>query len=60
MKKIFLSLLMVSLFAFSTVAQRGVSTDARKLQLALYAISNLYVDSISEKKLVEDAIVGMC
>lgn len=59
MKKIFLSLLMVSLFASSTVAQRGVSTDARKLQLALYAISNLYVDSISEKKLVEDAIVGM-
>ena len=59
MKKFFLSLLIVSLFASSTVAQRGVSTDARKLQLALYAISNLYVDSISEKKLVEDAITGM-
>ena len=33
--------------------------DARKLQLALFAISNLYVDSTSETKLVEDAIVGM-
>ena len=33
--------------------------DARKLQMALYAINNLYVDSTSEGKLVEDAIVGM-
>ena len=40
-------------------AQRGNNIDARKLQLALYAISNLYVDSTSETKLVEDAIVGM-
>ena len=40
-------------------AQRGNNVDARKLQLALYAITNLYVDSTSETKLVEDAIVGM-
>lgn len=36
-----------------------VDINARKLQLALFAISNLYVDSTSETKLVEDAIVGM-
>ena len=32
---------------------------ARKLQIAEFAIANLYVDSVDEKKLVEDAIVGM-
>ena len=31
----------------------------RKLQIAEMAISNLYVDSVDEKKLVEDAIRGM-
>ena len=31
----------------------------RKLQLAELAIDNLYVDSVDEKKLVEDAIRGM-
>ena len=49
----------MSVFAASMSAQRGNNIDARKLQLALYAISNLYVDSTSETKLVEDAIVGM-
>ena len=59
MRKIVLPLLLLSVFAASVFAQRGNNEDARKLQLALYAISNLYVDSTSEKKLVEDAIVGM-
>lgn len=31
----------------------------RKLQIAEMAVSNLYVDSVDEKKLVEDAIRGM-
>lgn len=59
MKRIILPLFMLSVFIFSAMGQRGNSLDARKLQLALYAISNLYVDSTSEPKLVEDAIVGM-
>lgn len=33
--------------------------NARKLQIALYAIENLYVDKTDEVKLVEDAITGM-
>ena len=49
----------MSVFAASMSAQRGNNVEARKLQLALYAISNLYVDSTNETKLVEDAIVGM-
>lgn len=60
MKRLLLTLfLLSSLFMGQAYAQRGNSTDARKLQMALYAINNLYVDSTSEGKLVEDAIVGM-
>ena len=44
--------------SLSLCAQQA-NINARKLQLALFAISNLYVDSTSETKLVEDAIVGM-
>ncbi len=31
----------------------------QKLQIAEFAISNLYVDEVNETKLVEDAITGM-
>ena len=37
----------------------GDNSPLRKLQIAEMAISNLYVDSVNEKKLVEDAIRGM-
>lgn len=33
--------------------------ESRKLSIALYAIANLYVDSVDNNKLVEDAITGM-
>lgn len=58
MKRFLIVWLITGLLGVSAVAQRS-NMDARKLQMALYAISNLYVDSTSEKKLVEDAIVGM-
>lgn len=58
MKKIALALLLAVL-AFAPGAAQKRDMDARKLQLALYAITNLYVDSTDESKLVEDAIVGM-
>lgn len=58
MRKIVLSCLIVWGMGMSLFAQQ-VDRNARKLQLALFAISNLYVDSTSETKLVEDAIVGM-
>lgn len=53
------------LFAISMVSSAQVSIDMgpesplRKLQIAEVAINNLYVDSVDEKKLVEDAIRGM-
>ena len=37
----------------------GDDSPIRKLSIAEMAISNLYVDSVDEKKLVEDAIRGM-
>ena len=37
----------------------GEDSPLRKLQIAELCISNMYVDSVDEKKLVEDAIRGM-
>ena len=37
----------------------GDNSPLRKLQYAELAITNLYVDSVDERKLVEDAIKGM-
>lgn len=37
----------------------GSDSPLRKLQIAEMAITNLYVDSVDEKKLVEDGIRGM-
>lgn len=39
--------------------KQGDDSPLRKLQFAEIAINNLYVDSVDEKKLVEDAIRGM-
>lgn len=58
MRQIFHILLIV--FGVCTLlSAQKTNLEARKLQLALYAINNLYVDSTSETKLVEDAIIGM-
>ena len=52
-----------TLFACSASAQFRINTGGdsplRKLQYAELAVTNLYVDSVDEQKLVEDAIRGM-
>ncbi len=63
MKRIILLLLAAACLAAGRAQQRG-ETDIdieqiRKLQFAQLAIANLYVDSVDQKKLVEDAINGM-
>ena len=62
MKKI-LCAAMVSLLTIGASAQfrinGGEESPLRKLQYAEMAITNLYVDSVDEQKLVEDAIRGM-
>ena len=52
--------LFVTASAFSQIKiDMGPNSPLRKLQMAEFAINNLYVDSVDEKKLVEDAIRGM-
>ena len=55
-------LFFILLLPQSSMAQRinlGSDSPMRKLQIAEMAITNLYVDSVDEKKLVEDGIRGM-
>lgn len=67
MKKALFAILMACLTLGSAQAQRrddnGLGeTDVlqfRKMQIAQLAITNLYVDSVDQKKLVEDAIKGI-
>ncbi len=58
-KKSIVIIISFTLFISGIHAQKKPDMEARKLSMALYAISNLYVDKTDEKKLVEDAIIGM-
>ena len=60
MKQLLLTIC-IALTALTTVQaqKKPLNQEARKLSMALYAISNLYVDSVDNSKVVEDAIVGM-
>lgn len=58
MKKILF--LLIGLCSLASVHAQNFGTDAsRKLQMAQFAISNLYVDKVDENKLVEEAIIKM-
>lgn len=63
MKNKLFSILVFMAVAVSANAQLrlnfGSDSPLRKLQVAEMAISNLYVDSVNENKLVEDGIRGM-
>lgn len=54
MKKIYIFL--ACLWAITSQAQNFGSPAMRKLQMAEFAIANLYVDKVDENKLVEEAI----
>ncbi|WP_036915241.1 S41 family peptidase [Prevotella sp. P6B4] len=62
MNKVFVSICLC-LIAMSAQAQFRINnaddSPLRKLNIAEITINNLYVDSVDEKKLVEDAIRGM-
>lgn len=63
MSKKLLCAAMLSLHLLTASAQMrinmGADSPLRKLQIAELAITNLYVDSVDEQKLVEDGIRGM-
>ena len=53
-------ILTISIFVSALHAQNKLlNSPSRKLQLAEFAIANLYVDKVDETKLVEDAIISM-
>lgn len=56
---VFLCLLITIGFTQAYGQGQSINKEARKLSMALYAISNLYVDPSDEGKLTEHAIVGM-
>ena len=60
-KRVFIvGLLMLGLSVEAQIRiNMGEDSPLRKLQIAEMAISNLYVDSVDEQKLVEDGIRGM-
>ncbi len=58
MKRFIPSIIALAAVAVSTWAQ-GIPAHLQKLLNAQYAVSNFYVDSVSDDRLVEDAIVGM-
>lgn len=49
----------IGLFAQNEEQKANTYIPMRKLQLAEFAVANLYVDKVDEDKLVEDAIKGM-
>ena len=57
MKRIYIFL--ACLWAVTSQAQNFGSPAMRKLQMAEFAIANLYVDKVDEDKLVEEAIIKM-
>ncbi len=59
MKKIFLAITLCLALSFTLSAQRSMPQAMQKLLNAEYAITSLYVDTINEDRLVEDAIKGM-
>lgn len=61
MKHRLLIILSCVCLALSLGAQNNklLNSPSRKLQLAEFAIANLYVDEVDEDKLVEDAIISM-
>ena len=59
----FIAGLLACIFSIASVqAQNNKNygkSAARKLQIAEFAVANLYVDSVDENRLVEQAIIGM-
>lgn len=51
--------LTVALCLFATSTIQAQTPAMRKLQMAEFAITNLYVDKVDENKLVEEAIINM-
>lgn len=59
-KALFFIAIIGGVISAQTASGQNFGTDAsRKLQMAQFAITNLYVDKVDENKLVEEAIIKM-
>ena len=58
-KRIIVAVAVAMALTFTLSAQKSMPQAMQKLLNAEYAISSLYVDSVNEDKLIEDAIKGM-
>ena len=56
MNKTLLAIALCLAVSITAIAQRSMPQAMQKLLNAEYAISSLYVDSVNEDKLIEDAI----
>ena len=59
MKKILLAMSLLLALSLTMRAQRAMPDGLQKLLNAEYAIKSLYVDTVNEDKLIEEAIKGM-
>lgn len=59
MKQVFLAFTFLLTLSSCSYGQGNVTPAARKVNMVMYAIENLYVDTINSNKLAEDAIVGL-
>ncbi|MBR4828790.1 MAG: S41 family peptidase [Muribaculaceae bacterium] len=59
MKKIFIAVPLCLALSLTLSAQRSMPQPMQKLLNAEYAITSLYVDTVNEDKLIEEAIKGM-
>lgn len=59
MRKLLLTLPLCLALSLTCLAQKSMPAALQKLLNAEYAITSLYVDSVNEDKLIEDAIRGM-
>ena len=59
MKKILLPVVAILLFLPNTFAQLNQTEGSKKLSLVNYAINNLYVDTVTESRIVEAGIRAM-
>ena len=58
LKTLYITLIFCAI-AITSAAQKVNKSAMRKLQMAEFAIANLYVDTVNENKLVESAIIEM-
>jgi carboxyl-terminal processing protease len=59
MKNVFLSFLLSIVLVSCSYGQGSGDPAARKINMAMAAIENLYVDTVNKNKLAEDAIIAL-